>query len=207
MFRICIPQGTHMFFWHILIRLMCFYLHILQHTILSISGPDSQICSHIFFGGIFAKQYFYLPNFFCSGIFAKTVFLFTEFLLQWHCSSHRTCCTVIIIFRLHRINNDLCLPTETVQQNGTITYIDCQYYLPIFIIWSLLKSKVLELRIWVGDPQLWVQNAGNTFRSCKKMSISFHWLSFVRRLVHHKPRDNLMHSSSFIELNINFCFT
>jgi len=28
-------KGLHVFFWHILIRLTCFYLHILQHTILS----------------------------------------------------------------------------------------------------------------------------------------------------------------------------
>lgn len=35
MFRICIQGFTYMFFWHIFIRLMCFYLHILQHTILS----------------------------------------------------------------------------------------------------------------------------------------------------------------------------
>lgn len=37
------------------------------------------------------------------------------------------------IFRLHRINNDPHLHTETVKQNGAITYLDCQYYLPIFI--------------------------------------------------------------------------
>jgi len=131
MFRICIPQRlTHMFFWNILIRLMCFHLHILQHTILSFYFSP------------------WLPNMFTHffrGIFAKTIFLFTKF-LQTHCSSHRTCCTVIIVFRLHRINNELHLHTETVKQNGAITYIDCQYYLPIFIAWSLLKSKVLVLR-------------------------------------------------------------
>ena len=153
MFRICIPQGlTHMLFWHFLIRLMCFYLHILQHNILSF--------------------YFrpWLPNnfthFFGGHICQNNIF--TEFLLQRHCSIHRTCCTVIIIFRLHRINNDLHLHTETAKQNEAITYINSQYYLPIFITWSLLKSKGLVLRTWVGDPQLWVQNAKKTFRSCKK---------------------------------------
>jgi hypothetical protein len=150
MFRICIPQGlTHMFFWYILIRLMCFYLHILQHTILSFHFRP------------------WLPNMF-THLFAKTIFLFTKFLLQRHCSSHRIRCTVIIIFRLHKINNDLHLHTETVKQNGAIMFMDCQYYLPIFITWSLLKSKVLVLRTWVDDPQLWVQNAKKTFRSCKK---------------------------------------
>lgn len=141
-----------MFFWHVLIRLMCFYLHILQLSILSF--------------------YFrpWLPNkftHFLGGHICQNNVLFTEFLLQRHCSSHRTCCTVIIIFKLHRINNDLHLHTETVKQNGAITYITCQYYLPVFIT-SLLRNKVLLLRTWVGDPQLWAQNSKKTYRSCKK---------------------------------------
>jgi hypothetical protein len=119
-------QGLHMFFWHVLIRLTCFYLHILQHTILSFYFRPwlSNMFTHFFRGHICQNNIFIYPNFF----------------LQRHCSSHRTCCTVIIKFRLHRINNDLHLHTETVKLNGAIMYIDCQYYLPIFITWSLLKS-------------------------------------------------------------------
>jgi len=74
--------------------------------------------------GILPKQYFYLLNFFCRGIAQVT--------------GHAA-----LLSSYSRY-------TETVKQNPAITYINCQYYLPIFITWSLLKNKVLVLRTWVG---------------------------------------------------------
>jgi hypothetical protein len=144
MFIICIQGLTHTFFWHILIRLMCFYLHILQPTILSFYFRPwlPNMFTHFFLGA-------YLPiNIFIYWISSVEALLKSQDML--HC--------------YHHIEDT----QKTVKQNGAITSIDCQFYLPIFITWSLFKSKVLVLRTWVGDPQLWVQNAKITFRSCKK---------------------------------------